>query len=272
MRDVMMAAIAYPKIDPVLLHIWGPISIRWYGLAYAAGILLGWMLLHRLCRRPGAPMAARHIDDFMLWATVGIVAGGRLGYVLFYNPRAYLAEPAAILRLWDGGMSFHGGALGMFLAIVLFARANRLDWLRIHDHVAVVVPIGLFFGRLANFINAELWGRVSTLPWAMVFPDAGPLPRHPSQLYEALLEGLVLLAIQLTLFHRTDAARRPGLLVGSFLFFYGLFRFMIEWAREPDEQLGTLSWGLTMGQTLCLPMLLGGLYLMARARRRPVVA
>lgn len=259
----------FPDIDPIALQI-GPLAIRWYALAYISGILLGWWLALRLVARPGAPMARRHVDDFVTWVTLGIILGGRLAYVVFYNPGYYLAHPLGVFQLWEGGMSFHGGVIGVFIAILLFCRLNKLDWMRVGDYICCVVPIGLFTGRLANFINGELWGRVTDLPWGVVFPTGGPLPRHPSQLYEAVLEGPVLLAILLLLFYRTDARLKPGRLGGTFLLCYGLFRFAVEFVREPDAQLigFAQSSGLHMGQWLSLPMVLAGAYYVATAGRR----
>lgn len=267
--ELMRTALEFQALglDPVLFQV-GPFALRWYSLAYIGGILLGWWYLNRLLGTAGAPMSRRHADNLVTWATLGIILGGRLAYVIFYEPEKYLGDPAAILRLWEGGMSFHGGVIGVTLAIILFARSNGLDWLRIHDYVACVVPIGLGLGRIANFINGELWGRPTDAPWGIIFPGAGPEPRHPSQLYEAVVEGAVLFFILWWLFHRTNARYYPGRLVGTFLLGYGSFRFIVEFFREPDRQLGTLDWGLTMGQTLCLPMILGGAYLIATSAKR----
>jgi phosphatidylglycerol:prolipoprotein diacylglycerol transferase len=258
-------------LDPILLH-WGFVTIRWYSLAYLAGILLGWWYLLKLVDRPGAPMARRHADDMVFYATLGIIIGGRLGYVLFYRPGFYFHEPLEILKLWDGGMSFHGGVLGTSLGIFYLARKNGLDWLRIHDYVACCVPFGLFFGRLANFVNGELWGKGTNLPWAVVFPSGGEVARHPSQLYEAGLEGILLFAILWFLFWKTKARYEPGKLVGTFLLGYGLCRFFVEFFREADEQLMkfTQDTHLHMGQWLSLPMVFGGLYLIVTAKKRRV--
>nr|WP_156405321.1 prolipoprotein diacylglyceryl transferase [Sphingomonas sp. Root710] len=254
-------------LDPIALDL-GLLQIHWYSLAYIAGILLGWYYLTRLIAQPNAPMARRHADDFVFYATIGILVGGRLAYVLFYQPDI-LRNPIDILKLWQGGMSFHGGAAGVSLGILYMARKYGLNWLRIHDYIACCVPFGLFFGRIANFVNGELWGRPTDVPWAIIFPNApGGDPRHPSQLYEAGLEGLLLGLVLAFFFWRTDARNQPGKLVGIFLLGYGLSRFFVEYFREPDQQLGTLSWGLTMGQTLTVPMILGGAYLIATARRR----
>ena len=271
---------AFPDLglSPVALHI-GPFDLRWYSLAYLAGIFVGYWYLLKLLKQPGAPMARRHADDLVFYAALGVIFGGRLGYVLFYNLGEYLRHPIEILKLWDGGMSFHGGVIGTSLGIFYFAHKEKLNWLRIHDYVACCVPFGLFFGRLANFINQELWGAVTNVPWAVRFVEVdqfgqrvlGP-PRHPSQLYEAILEGIVLFSILAFMFWRTKARYEPGKLVGAFIFFYGIFRFGIEFIREPDSQLIKFAQmtHLHMGQWLSLPMILGGLYLMATAKKRRV--
>jgi phosphatidylglycerol:prolipoprotein diacylglycerol transferase len=260
-------------LHPVALDL-GFFQLRWYSLAYLAGIVLGWWYLLKLIERPGAPMARRHADDMVFYATLGILLGGRLGYVLFYRPGFYLENPAEIVQLWDGGMSFHGGVIGVSLGILYMARKHSLDWLRIHDYVACCVPFGLFFGRLANFVNGELWGRPTDVPWAMRFqervndlPVTGP-PRHPSQLYEAGLEGLLLGLILWYMFWKTDARYQPGRLVGTFILGYGVSRFLVELVRQPDVGLENLPWGLSMGQTLTVPMIAGGLYLVATAKAR----
>ena len=251
--------------------------LRWYSLAYLFGIVIGWWYLLKLLKQPGAPMARRHADDMVFYATLGIILGGRLGYVLFYRPLDYWHDPAAIIRIWDGGMSFHGGVIGVTLGILYLAWRQKLDWLRIHDYVACCVPFGLFLGRLANFTNSELWGRQTDLPWAMRFCEAFDpnenclsegVPRHPSQLYEAGLEGIVLFTILWYLFWKTRARYQPGKLVGTFILVYGISRFLVEIVRQPDAGLEHLSWGLSMGQTLSLPMILGGLYLVLTAKKR----
>jgi phosphatidylglycerol:prolipoprotein diacylglycerol transferase len=256
-------------LSPVALSL-GFFDIKWYSLAYISGILLGWWYLLKLIGQPGAPMARRHADDLVFYATMGIILGGRIGYVLFYQP-AMLLEPLQVLRLWDGGMSFHGGVLGTTVAILYLARKDGLSWLRIHDYVACCAPFGLLFGRLANFVNGELWGRPGDVPWAIVFPRTGDdIARHPSQLYEAGLEGLVLFAVLWFLFWRTSARYEPGKLVGTFLLGYGLSRFTVEFFRQPDSQLLWLqqSSGLSMGQWLTVPMIAGGIYLIATAKGR----
>jgi phosphatidylglycerol:prolipoprotein diacylglycerol transferase len=254
-------------VGPVALDL-GFFQLRWYSLAYLAGILVGWWYCLKLLAKPGAPMARRHADDMVFYGTLGVILGGRIGYVLFYRPEFYIANPLEILQLWDGGMSFHGGAAGTSLAMFYLAWKNKLNVLRVHDYVSCVVPIGLFLGRLANFVNAELWGRPTDVAWAVVFPTGGPVGRHPSQLYEAGLEGLLLFAVLAFLFWRTDARYKPGLLTGVFVLGYGLSRFLVEFYRQPDAGLENLSWGLTMGQTLTLPMILAGLYLVATAKGR----
>ncbi len=264
-------------LSPIALDL-GFFELRWYSLAYLAGIFIGYWYLLKLIKQPGAPMARRHADDMVFYAALGIILGGRLGYVLFYNPGYYLENPVDILKLWDGGMSFHGGVIGTTLGILYLARKEGLPWLRIHDYVACCVPFGLFFGRLANFVNHELWGAPTNVPWAVRFPEVvaglsalGP-PRHPSQLYEAALEGVLLFVILAWMFWRTEARYQPGKLVGAFIFFYGCFRFAVEFVREPDTQLVEFAQatGLHMGQWLSLPMILGGLYLMLTAKKRRV--
>ncbi len=255
-------------LSPVALDL-GFFQLRWYSLGYLAGIIIGWWYLLKLLARPGAPMARRHADDMVFYATLGILLGGRLGYVIFYRPGFYIENPAEIVQLWDGGMSFHGGVIGTTVGILWMARKHGLNWLRVHDYVACCAPFGIFLVRLANFANAELWGRGPTdVPWAVVFPTGGEVPRHPSQLYEAGLEGILLGLILWFLFWKTDSRYQPGRLVGAFILVYGLSRFGVEFFRQPDEGLENLSWGLTMGQTLTLPMIIGGIYLIATSKGR----
>jgi len=261
-------ALPFPTLDPVAIEI-GPIAIRWYALAYIAGIALGWWRMLRLADLSPQRIPRKDVDDFVLWAVIGIILGGRLGYVLFYRPGYYLENPLEALALWHGGMSFHGGLVGTILALVLFARLRGHALFAFADLVAAVAPIGLFFGRLANFVNGELFGRVSDVPWAMVFPHGGPEPRHPSQLYEALLEGLVLYAVLAFLIHYRDALARPGLVSGVFLLGYGTARFGIEFLRQPDQHLGFLFAGATMGQILSLPLILAGIAVIALSRKQP---
>lgn len=260
-------------LNPVALDL-RVFQIKWYSLAYIAGILIGWWYLLKLLAQPGAPMARRHADDLVFYATLGIILGGRLGYVLFYAPNMITETPIQIIRLWDGGMSFHGGGIGLTLGILLMARAHKLDWLRVFDYVMCVVPFGLFFGRIANFVNGELWGRPTDVAWGIVFRNTvavGPEPvRHPSQLYEAGLEGVLLFAVMAFFFWRTDARYQPGKLAGILLLGYGLCRFFVEFFREPDAQLVWLvqMTGLHMGQWLCIPMIAVGAWLIATAKGR----
>lgn len=267
-----LAVLPFPRIDPVLVSI-GPFAIRWYALAYIVGILLGWFYARALIRDERmwggpAPLTVLDFDDFIVWVTLGIILGGRTGYVLFYNFDHFLADPLEILQLWKGGMSFHGGFLGCVAAVVLFARVRGVPFLTVGDLTCAVAPIGLFLGRLANFINGELWGRPADVPWAMVFPGGGPWPRHPSQLYESGLEGLALFVL-LALAVRAGALKRPGLVIGLFACFYAVARSFCEFFREPDPQLGFLWGGLTMGMLLSIPLFLAGLGFIATALRRP---
>jgi phosphatidylglycerol:prolipoprotein diacylglycerol transferase len=265
-------AVPFPVIDPVLIEI-GPLPIRWYALAYIAGLILGWWLMRRLSAQERlwdgrVRPSIESLDDLLVYAALGVVIGGRVGYVLFYNLDYFLAHPASIPAVWEGGMSFHGGLVGATLGIWLFARREQVPMLTVADLCAAVVPLGIFFGRLANFIKPELWGRVSDVDWAMVFPDpaAGPFPRHPSQLYEAATEG-VLLFVVLMWAVRMGALKRPGLVTGLFGLGYGLSRIFCEFYREPDPQLGFLFGGATMGMLLSLPLVLAGLVFIARAWR-----
>ncbi|HWG06124.1 MAG TPA: prolipoprotein diacylglyceryl transferase [Beijerinckiaceae bacterium] len=267
----MIFVIAYPVINPVLVQI-GPFPIRWYALAYIAGLVIGWVYMRGLVRREnlwkGAPRpSAASLDDLLVYAAIGVVFGGRLGYILFYNFDFYAANPLQALVLWEGGMSFHGGLIGAALAVAFFARRNKYSLLTVFDLCSAVVPIGLFLGRLANFIKPELWGRPTDVPWAMVFPGAGPLPRHPSQLYEAGLEGLVLFIV-LALVVRVGGFQRPGLVTGIFAIGYGAARIFCEFFREPDPQLGFLFGGATMGMLLSLPVIAAGVVFLILSRKR----
>ena len=261
----MLPVIAFPAIDPVLVHL-GPLAIRWYALAYIVGIVIGWQLMKRLVVLKPAVATPQQVDDFVTWAVLGVILGGRMGYVLFYGFERYLSAPWEALYVWQGGMSFHGGAAGVILAIILYCRQQKLSFLGFGDRICAVVPVGLFFGRLANFINGELWGRVSDVPWAMVFPTGGPEPRHPSQLYQAAMEGLILLLIVQVLVHIPAIRARLGFVAGAFLAGYGVARMVGELFRQPDAQLGFLFAGLTMGQLLSIPMVLVGAFLMLRAK------
>jgi len=269
----MIPVLLFPQFDPVLVQI-GPLAIRWYALAYISSLVLGWRIMRRLVLRTPAVATMEQTDDFLTWATLGVVLGGRLGYVLFYQPELYLAHPLAALEVWQGGMSFHGGALGVIVALVLYCRNRAIPLLGFSDRIAVVVPIGLGLGRVANFINGELWGRPAPdwLPWAMIFPNAGPVPRHPSQIYQALMEGLILFIILWLLARRESIRARFGLLTGVFLAGYAIARSIGELFRQPDAFLGFLFEGATMGQLLSIPMLIAGIWLILRARPRPAVA
>jgi len=252
----------------------GGFELRWYSLAYLAGIIMAYWHVSKTIKLSGAPMAQRHADDLFFYCTLGVILGGRLGYATFYDTELW-SDPAALARLWKGGMSFHGGLIGTAIAMAWVSWREKLNLLRVWDYVAVAVPFGMFFGRLANFVNGELWGRVAgpDVPWAMVFPGAGDLPRHPSQLYEAGLEGLLLAVVMLVLFWKTNARWRPGLLTGVFGFGIGLARFIVEFFREPDVQLADFARqsGLSMGQWLTIPIMAAGLFLIVRALRRPAL-
>jgi len=263
----MIPVLLFPQFDPVIVQI-GPFGIRWYALAYIAGLVLGWRLLRIMVRLAPTVATPTQADDFLTWATLGVVLGGRLGYVLFYQPGLYFSHPAMILAVWEGGMSFHGGALGVIIAIIWFCIRNQIPMLGFADRVVVCVPIGLFFGRIANFINGELWGRLAPdwLPWAMIFPSGGPGPRHPSQLYEALLEGMVLFVVMLMLVRKQSVRARFGVLSGAFLVGYAIARSTCEIFRQPDVFLGYLIGSVTMGQLLCIPMLIAGGWLILRRR------
>ena len=264
-----MLAIPFPPLNPIALSL-GPFVVRWYALAYIAGLVIGWRYCLWIASQPPRVARREDVDDFLVWATLGVIIGGRTGYVLFYRPDFYFANPSEILKLWHGGMSFHGGALGVLVAIGLFVRQRKLKFLAFADIIAPAVPIGLFFGRIANFINDELWGRVTDVPWAMIFPsDPSHQPRHPSQLYEATLEGLVLFTILFFVMRRTDARQRPGTLSGTFLIGYGVARIISECFRQPDANLGFIFWGVTMGQILSVPVLILGIWLLWRARQQP---
>jgi phosphatidylglycerol:prolipoprotein diacylglycerol transferase len=262
-----MYAIAFPAIDPIALEL-GPVVVRWYSLAYVVGIVLGWQYAMRLAGRTEGRVDRAHIDDFVVWATLGIILGGRLGYVLFYQPAYFVDNPMKVFAVWEGGMSFHGGALGVITAMWIYCGRQNTSRLSFTDLICAAAPIGLFFGRIANFINGELFGRTTDVPWAMVFPRGGPLPRHPSQLYEAALEGFILFIILAALIYGINALRRPGLIAGVFFAGYGIARFSVEYVREPDAHLGTLYGIATMGQILSLPLIAVGLWLILRAKQK----
>ncbi len=251
-------ALAFPDIDPIAIQI-GPLAIRWYALAYLGGFLLGWKYALHFCRldqnrfRP----TTDDIDDFMTWAILGIILGGRVGYILFYNYPHYIEHPLDMLKVWEGGMAWHGGLLGVITVVLVYARMKKIQILRLGDVFACSAPIGFGLGRLANFVNGELYGRATDAPWGMVFPHGGDFARHPSQLYQAFLEGFVLFTVLVILAHIEKIRHRPGLLAAAFLFMYGLFRFIVEFFREPDGQLGFYFGMVSMGQILCLPMFIG---------------
>ena len=262
--------IPFPAFDPVLVSF-GPLAIRWYALAYIVGILLGWLYARTVIKRQSlwggpAPLTVDDFDDFVLWVTLGIILGGRTGYVLFYNLPYFIENPVEIFQLWKGGMSFHGGFIGCLIVIFLFARFRNISFLSLGDLTCAAATIGLFLGRIANFINGELWGRPTDVPWAMVFPSGGPEPRHPSQLYEATLEGLVLFIV-LAIMIRAGALKRPGLITGAFALGYGIARSICEFFREPDAQLGFLWGGLTMGMLLSVPLMVIGIGFIVWAMR-----
>jgi phosphatidylglycerol---prolipoprotein diacylglyceryl transferase len=261
--------IPYPVINPVAIAL-GPFEIRWYALAYIVSLLIGWRYCLALADRAPRLVSRQDVDDFLVWATLGVVLGGRVGYVLFYMPEHYLAHPLDTLYVWHGGMSFHGGAIGVTVAILLFTRSRHIPVFAFSDIIAEAIPIGLFFGRIANFINGELFGRPSNVPWAMIFPNGGPVPRHPSQLYEAACEG-ILLFLLLFLAERRASRRRPGIETGLFLVGYAVARMSGELFRQPDPQLGYLIWGTTMGQLLSIPLLVAGVVMIRWARRAPAV-
>ena len=272
---VLPSVLPFPAINPVLISI-GPFAIRWYALAYIVGIIAGWLYARAIISAQKlwgdpAPITVAEFDDFIIWITLGIILGGRVGYVLFYNLPHFVAHPLEVFELWNGGMSFHGGFLGCVIATVVFALRRGLPILSLGDVTTAVAPIGLFLGRIANFINGELWGRPTDVPWAMIFPSGGPVPRHPSQLYEAALEGLVLLAA-LGVIVRLGALKRPGLVTGAFAVGYGIARTVCEFFREPDAQLGFLWGGLTMGMLLCIPLIAAGLGVIAFALTRQPIA
>ena len=265
-QDAVFAALPFPAIDPVIFSI-GIFSVRWYALAYIAGIILGWLLLRRITSKPKDAIGVPPLDDVMNYGIVGIILGGRLGYVIGYNLLYYLQNPIEILFIWQGGMSFHGGFAGMVVSIIMVARKHKIPVLALGDLVALAAPIGLFFGRFANFINGELYGRVTDVPWAFVFPNGGALARHPSQIYEAILEGLLLFLI-IGLAYKKGARQRPGLMIGLFMSGYGMSRFLVEFVREPDSHLGLMFGYITRGQILSLPMVILGFYTIHYALRK----
>lgn len=262
-----MTGLAYPALSPIIFSI-GPLAVRWYSLAYLVGILAGWWLAAGRVKKYALPLSSKQVEDAAFYVTLGIILGGRLGYVLFYGTAQYLTNPWEILAIWHGGMSFHGGIIGVILALYLFARRAKIPYLQLTDLVAPVVPIGIFLGRLANFANDELWGRVTDVAWAVRFPRGGYVPRHPSQIYEACLEGIGLFIV-LNLMYKSKLCReRIGLVSAVFLLGYALCRALIEQFREPDAQIGFLWGGLTMGQCLSLPVIALGVFLLWYSLKR----
>jgi phosphatidylglycerol:prolipoprotein diacylglycerol transferase len=256
--------LVFSGIDPVIFSI-GPLSLRWYGLMYLVGFAAAWYLAHR--RLPRTPWSAEQLSDLLFWCFVGVIAGGRLGYVFFYQFGLFLDDPLYLFRIWAGGMSFHGGLIGVLAAVFWRAKKMQSSFFQVGDFIAPLVPIGLGAGRIGNFINAELWGRTTDVPWAIVFPNAGPEPRHPSQLYEFALEGLVLFIV---LWFYSAKPRKVGAVGGLFLLGYGVFRFSVEFFRQPDAHIGLYQTGLSQGQLLCIPMILFGGFLLWRSRSQPI--
>ncbi len=248
----------FPNINPIIISF-GPLAISWYSLSYVVGIILGWHYIIKLIEKKYTPLKKQPIDDFITWVIIGIIIGGRLGYVLFYDPQKYLSNPIEILKTYEGGMSFHGGIIGFVIASIIFTRKNKLKYFTLVDSVASVTPIALFLGRIANFINAELYGRVTNVPWSFIFPGSDGLPRHPSQLYEAFLEGFILFFILNFYIKKHQALEKPGLISGLFLVFYSIFRLIIENFREADAHIGYYADFITRGQLLCIPMLIIGI-------------
>ena len=261
-----LLTIPYPYIDPIIFQV-GPLAFRWYSLAYIGGLIFAWRYMLRLSERFKDVASHDDIDDFLIWGTLGVVIGGRFGYIFFYNFDYFLINPIEVLYVWKGGMSFHGGVLGVVISGLIFAKQRGISVLRFADIIACATPVGLFLGRLANFVNGELFGRVSDVPWAMVFPQGGPNPRHPSQIYEAVLEGFVLFIFLFMLSKKESIRNRPGILMGVFFLGYALARSFVELFRQPDAHIGLLAAGLTMGQWLSIPMIIGGLYFIITSKR-----
>ncbi|MEI8320503.1 MAG: prolipoprotein diacylglyceryl transferase [Alphaproteobacteria bacterium] len=258
-----MNFIAFPHIDPVIFTIYGPIALRWYNLAYMLGLMLGWAYCRQLIRLSPSTITLKNLDDLLVWSLIGIFIGGRLGHILFYEPSIFLANPLNILKTWEGGMSFHGGMMGLIVSFYIFHKKYKIPLPRLLDLAAAAAPIGLFFGRIANFINDELYGRPTDVPWAVLFPSGGYAPRHPSQLYEAFFEGAVLFGVLLYFILKKDALKKPGILSGLFLVIYGASRFFVEFFREPESWISIF----TTGQALCIPMVAVGVYVIAYVKK-----
>ncbi len=263
--------LTYPEISPIMLQI-GPLAIRWYSMAYLFGIVFGWLLIRHYVKKYGLSLSSAQLEDFVFYMTLGIILGGRVGYVLFYGEKVFQDNWLEVFAIWKGGMSFHGGALGVILAMALFARKYRFSFLQLADLVVLVAPIGLFLGRIANFVNDELWGRVTDVPWAVRFPSGGFLPRHPSQLYEAFFEGICLFFILNLLWKKECVRKHSGTVSALFVLLYGLFRILMEQFREPDAHMGFFFGGFTMGQLLSVPLILLGIAVLIFVWRRPRVA
>lgn len=259
-------ALNFPQIDPVALSI-GPVDIRWYALSYLAGFLIGMFVMKKLLKKyPSQHLNENMIDDLLSWIIIGVIVGGRLGYALFYNAEYYLANLIDIFKIWQGGMAFHGGLIGVVTSMILFAWKHNIPFFALADRVAIVTPIGLFFGRIANFINGELYGRAADVPWAMIFVD-GDVPRHPSQLYQAATEGIILLFVLILMQKSQYIRNHRGIISGMFLSAYAFMRFFVEFTRQPDSHIGFLTAGLSMGQLLCVPMLVAGIFMILFANR-----
>jgi phosphatidylglycerol---prolipoprotein diacylglyceryl transferase len=250
----------FPDINPIIISF-GPLAVSWYSLSYVVGILLGWQYIIKLIEKKYSTLEKQHVDDFVTWVIIGIILGGRLGYVLFYDPVKYLSNPIEILKTYEGGMSFHGGVIGFVIASFIFTRKNKIKYFTLVDMVAASAPIAIFLGRIANFINAELYGRITDAPWAFIFPGSDGMPRHPSQLYESAMEGFALFFILYFCITKYKALKKPGLVSGIFLILYSIFRLIIENFREPDAHIGFHAEFITRGQLLCLPMLITGIIL-----------
>ncbi len=259
--------IDFPDINPIIVS-YGSLAISWYSLSYIVGILLGWVYSLKLIENGATTITKKNIDDYITWAVVGVIVGGRLGYVVFYAPIKYFSYPISILKTYEGGMSFHGGMIGFIIAALWFTKRNKISFLNLMDLSVMCVPIALFLGRLANFINAELYGRPTAMPWAFIFPGSDSVSRHPSQLYEAFLEGIVLFCILSILAFKFDYLKKKGVLSGLFLIFYSTFRIIVEFYRQPDIHIGLFAEIFTMGQILCIPMLLIGIYLIYYSNKK----